>query len=128
MSYVTLDEAKKHLAVFHSADDEIIQTYIDGAESYAASFMNRQAIDGPQVCPWIVSDGCDCDSSSSSSSSSSSTSSEPTAEVPKAVKVAILLLVGDYYENRTAGIVGSIYTKLPAAAAMLHMHRVGLGV
>ena len=121
MSYVTLEEAKKHLAVLHNADDDLIQINIDAAESYAASYMNRNSIQGEQVCPWRMPDGCACDDSSSSSS-------EPSADVPTAVKQAVLLLVGEYYENRTQGVTGTIYTKLPAVEALLHFHRVGLGV
>lgn len=121
MSYVSLAEAKKHLEVFHNSDDALIQINIDAAESYAASFMNRRAITDEQECPWLVADGCVCEVSSEPSS-------EPGSVVPAAVKQAILLLVGEYFENRTQGVTGTIYTKLPAAEALLHFHRVGLGV
>ncbi|MBB1060422.1 head-tail connector protein [Marilutibacter spongiae] len=118
MSYVTLAEAKKHLLVIHDDDDEIIQQYIDAAESYAAGYMNRASIADEQECPWLFADGC----------VSSSSSSEPLGEVPAGVKQAVLLLVGEYYENRTQGVTGTIYSKMPAVESLLHQHRVGLGV
>lgn len=116
MSYVDLVLAKKHLAVTHSLDDELIQQYIDAAESYAASFMGRRAITDEQDPPW----GGDCASSSEASSSDE--------VVPAAVVQAILLLVGDSYALREASVVGTIYAKNPAAENLLHMYRVGLGV
>ncbi|MGQ4661341.1 head-tail connector protein [Lysobacter sp. F6437] len=120
MSLVTLAEAKKHLAVIHTSDDDLIQINIDAAESYAASYMGRRSLEGVQECPWIIADGCACESSSESSS-------ESEQPVPAAVKQAVLLLVGEYYENRQQGVTGTIYTKLPAVESLLHFHRVGLG-
>lgn len=119
MSYVSLEEAKRHLYVTHDQDDTLIQAYIDAAESYAASFMNRSSIDGPQECPWHVGPGCD-------DCSSEPASSEPG--VPAGVKQAVMLLIGDYYNLREAQITGTILTANPAADALLHFHRVGLGV
>lgn len=39
--------------------------------------------------------------------------------VPAPLKAALLLIVGDLYENREASIVGSIYTETPAVKALL---------
>ncbi len=36
MSYITLQQAKQHLRVDHSDEDDLIQTYIDAAEDWIA--------------------------------------------------------------------------------------------
>lgn len=113
MSYVQLADVKKFLEVIHSADDEVIQGCIDAAESYAASYMNRQAITDDQDCPWTNQDGCECDSEASSS--------EISSVVPAAVVQAIKFLAAEYYEHRIGGEVPKHVEQ------MLHMHRVGLG-
>lgn len=114
MSYVQLARAKAHLRVTHNAEDDLIQSYIDAAESYAASYMGRPSIGGPQEKPW--SDG-ELDSEASSET-----------PVPAAVAQAVLLLVGDFFNLREAQVTGTILTENPAAHALLHFHRVGLGV
>ena len=114
MSYVQLARAKAHLRVTHAAEDELIQAYIDAAESYAASYMGRPSIDGPQDKPWSPGE-VDSDSVSSET------------PVPAAVAQAILLLVGDFFALREAQVVGTL-AENPAAHALLHFHRVGLGV
>ena len=48
--------------------------------------------------------------------------------VPPDVKAAILLIIGDLYENREGLIVGAIVATNPAVQNLLHFHRVGLGV
>ena len=47
---------------------------------------------------------------------------------PPDVKAAILLIIGDLYENREGLIVGTIVSTNPAVQNLLHFHRVGLGI
>lgn len=108
MSWVTLAQARAHLEVIGTDQDAKIQLFIDAAESYAQQYMGRD------LRPWESPD----------SNSSSSVASEP----PEDVRVAILMLVADYFENRTVGVTGTIFSENPAAAQMLHFHRRGLGV
>lgn len=115
MSYVTLEEAKAHLAVIHDDDDTLIEQCIDAAESYAASYMGRAAIADAQHCPWRV--GNDCTSSSESEATT----------VPRAVVQAVLMLCADFYENRGATLDGP-KPENPLVMRLLHFHRVGLGV
>jgi hypothetical protein len=113
MSYVTLEKARKHLEVIHSADDELIQDCIDAAEDYAAQYMGRDGIyDGQD---WRRLDA------------ESESSSDPET-VPASVVRAILFLTADYYEHRTQTVVGTITSKIPSAEHMLHFYRIGLGV
>lgn len=115
MSYLTLAEAKEHLAVVHDDDDDLIQALIDAAESYAASYMGRSAITDSQECPWIG--GNDCISSSEAM---------PTT-VPAAVLHAIKILVFEFYENRGQFSAGAV-NENPTVQRLLSFHRVGLGV
>lgn len=116
MSYVTLEQAKAHLAVVHSDDDVLIQDLIDAAESYAASYMGRENIDGSQYAGWI-----------GGNDNVSSSEAAPQA-VPPAVVQAIKILVFEYYENRGQFVVGASVAENPTVARLLHFHRVGLGV
>jgi Phage QLRG family, putative DNA packaging. len=117
MSYVTLAEAKAHLLVIHNFDDTLIQQNIDAAEAYAANYMNRPAIEDNPHCTWLRNQPVPA-----------VTSSEPNDPVPKSVVQAILLLTADYWENRTATIVGTIATPNPAAENLLWFHRIGMGI
>lgn len=116
MSYLTLAEAKEHLAVVHDADDQLIEALIEAAESHAASIMGRAAITDSQECPWIG--GNDCCSSSE----------QPIAVVPAAVLQAIKMLVWEFYENRGQFVTGVSVSENPTVMRLLHFHRVGLGV
>jgi hypothetical protein len=116
MSYVTLDEAKAQLLVIHDSDDTLIQQNIDAAESYAANYMNRPRIEDNPHCTWLRNQD------------PTVTSSETPDPVPRAVVQAILLLITDYYENRTALIVGTIVSANPAVEHLLWPHRIGMGI
>lgn len=115
MSYVTLDEAKAHLLVIHSSDDDLIQQNIDAAEGYAANYMNRPNIADNPRCTWLRNQDPDV------------TSSETPDPVPKAVVQGILLLVGDYYENRTAQTTPGLVAN-QAAENLLWHYRLGMGI
>lgn len=131
MSYVTLEQAKAHLLVIHDSDDVAIQEYLDAAESYAATYMNRPAIEDNPLNPWRTNSGTVADWSRPLHCPVPAppvVSSEPNNPVPASVIQAIKLIVADYYENRTAGIVGTIYTANPAAENLLNQQRIGMGV
>lgn len=108
MSYVTLLVAKAHLAIVLSDDDALIQQCLDASESHCASLMNRAEISDtqPVATPWV----------------------SPGGTVPKAVVQAVLLYMAEFYENRAVSVIGLSVTRCPAADALLHFHRVGLGV
>jgi len=107
MSIVTLERAKAHVYATHDADDELLQHYIDAAEDYAAQFMGRESLD--ELLEEVYS--------------------EPPSEpvLPASVEQAVLLLVGDYYALREAQVTGTILVQNPAAEALLHFYRVGMG-
>ena len=115
MSYVQLNEAKAHLLVIHDSDDVLIQQNIDAAEAYAANYMNRPGIYDNPECTW------------KRNQPPGVVSSESPDPVPKSVVQGILLLVGDYYENRTAQTTGAL-TPNQAAENLLWHHRIGMGI
>ena len=47
---------------------------------------------------------------------------------PASVQAAVLLIVGDLYENREAVVTGTIVARNPTVDRLLHMYSVGLGV
>lgn len=108
MSIVTLERARAHVNATHHESDELIQHYLDAAEDYAARYMGRASLD----------DLLDLDSEQSSSDG---------PRLPASVEQAVLLLVGDYYALREAQITGTILAQNPAAEALMHFYRVGLG-
>lgn len=136
MSYVTVEQVKAHLLVIHDSDDVAIQEYLDAAESYAATYMNRPAIEDNPLNPWKRNTGTVAEWSRPINEchrhqgyyQSEVVSSEPNDPVPASVIQAIKLIVADYYENRTAGIVGTTYTQNPAAENLLWQQRIGMGI
>ena len=100
MSVITLEEAKAHLRVLESEENDLIQKYIDAAEAHVSKYLERP------LDPW-------------------NEEGDPT---PDNVKQAILLAVGDFYENREARFIGTIQTNNPAFEALLHWDRAHLGL
>lgn len=130
MSYVTLEQAKEHLMVIHDSDDNLIQDCIDAAESYAAGYMNRPAIENNPVNPWKRNTGTIAEWSLPLDRCHRVpvVSSESEDPVPVSVIQAVKLLIGDFYENRTVGVVGASYTTNPAAENLLWQQRIGMGI
>lgn len=141
MSYVTLPQAKAHLLVIHDFDDGIIQDCIDAAESYAATYMNRPAIEDNPLNPWKTNQGTiaewarplRCDYWPRQlrdvwGDPEPVVSSEPNNPVPASVVQAVKLILADYYENRSAGIVSTSYVANPAAENLLSQQRIGWGI
>lgn len=104
MTVLTLEDAKLHLRLEtgDTAEDAQLQDLIDAAVDYASQFLNRPI-------PWAGDDGTEI-------------------PLPASVRAAILLILGDLYENREGQIVGTIRADNPAVERLLHFYRVGLGV
>lgn len=95
----------KHQLRLNPSDEEEnqhLELLIGAATSHASQYLGRPI-------PWLDEDG------------------EPVP-VPDDVKMAILMLVSDLYENREAQIVGVSVTENRAVQDLLHFHRVGFGV
>ena len=101
MSIVTLAEAKLHLRVEidETAEDTLIQSYIDAAESAAAQYLNRALY-------------------------ASDVGTDATGLVmTKDIKVAVLLQVGAFYADREDLV------EMPTGSrVLLNPYRIEMGV
>lgn len=104
MAIPTLEETKLHLRLddADTAEDALVEGLIDAAVDYASKYIGRPI-------PWSDDAG------------------DPV-DVPPSVKSALLLIVGDLFENREGQFVGVSAEANPAVVNMLHFYRVGLGV
>jgi hypothetical protein len=102
MAVLTLDEIKAHLRLDGSEEDAHLTLLNEAAQDYASQYMNR-------AIPWHDDVGAE----------------QP---VPASVKAAILLTIGDLYENRESAFVGVSRSDNPTAMRLLYPYRVGLGI
>lgn len=102
MAVLTLDEIKAHLRLDGNEEDAHLTLLSEAAEDYAAQYLGRSL-------PWLDDSGA-------------------PVPVPASVRAALLLVIGDLYENREGVMVGTIAAVNPTVERLLHFHRVGLGV
>lgn len=102
MAVLTLEEIKAHLRVDGSAEDAQLTLLGEAAEDYASQYLGRSL-------PWLDDLGA-------------------PVSVPASIRAALLLVVGDLYENREGVVVGTIVAVNPTVERLLHFYRVGLGV
>lgn len=102
---VSLDRAKQHLRVDHDAEDELIQAYLESSVAYVEQYCDRQIVD-----PAPAEDEQPID---------------PNTQmlVTKDVEQAMLLLVGHWFNNREAVVIGTISTAVPLAVESLLWQR-----
>lgn len=95
---LTLAEVKIHLRVDDSSEDTLITTYITAARQYVEGYQNRIYL---------------------------STDTEVTTEAMTHLeKAACLLLIGHWYENRQAVVIGAIPSDVPfSVKALLDIRR-----
>lgn len=102
MAVLTLDEIKAHLRLDGNEEDAQLTLLSDAAEDYATQYLGRSL-------PWLDDKGA-------------------PVPVPASVRAALLLVIGDLYENREGAFVGVSRVDNPTVERLLHFHRVGLGV
>jgi len=110
MNLVSLTLARKHLRVTHPDDDAEIEAYLAAAETIVTEYLDRAVYgpvdDSPPGAPPSGDDGT-------------------AIEVTPAITAAILLLLGDLYENREADQESKGDAVLPRAVrALLAPYRV----
>tara|TARA_R110000765_G_scaffold213592_3_gene318643 strand:+ start:82 stop:426 length:345 start_codon:yes stop_codon:yes gene_type:complete len=108
---IELEDIKRHLRLDPAPDSETdpeLESMLDAAVDHASQLIGRPI-------PWEVAEG-------------SSSSSDPDFIFPPSVRAAILLIIGDLYENREGQVAGVTLDENPAVIRMLHFYRVGLGV
>ena len=89
MSVVLLVDVKRHLRVTHSSDDDLLQQLIDGAESEALQFLDRDSL--PRI-------GEDCPDECDTARVENPVSDGDT--LPAAVRLAIFVMVQIEYEGQ----------------------------
>lgn len=103
--FLELSEIKAHLRLELkpcSENDHMLAMYTESAIDYASNYIGRPI-------PWQDENDID-------------------VPVPAAVKHAILLLIGDFFENRESTVIGAISSNLGTVERLLHFHRIGMGV
>lgn len=108
---IELQDIKRHLRLDPLPDSETdpeLESMLDAAVDHASQLIGRPI-------PWEAAEG-------------SASSSEPELVFPPSVRAAILLIIGDLYENREGQVAGMTLEENPAVIRMLHFYRVGLGV
>lgn len=88
MALLTLDIVKRHLRVFHSDDDAEIGVYQAAAESIVVEYLDRVVEPEGTTLPGEGDPGYD----------------QTAIVITPAITAAILLMVGDLYENREADV------------------------
>ncbi|WP_348826654.1 head-tail connector protein [Halomonas sp. RT37] len=104
---IPLETIKIHLRLDTAPDavlDPELERLHDAAVDYASQYLGRPI-------PWD-----DEDTSSSE------------AVFPKSVEQAILILIGEFFENREQHVTGTIVQEIPTVTRLLHFYRIGLGV
>lgn len=101
---VTLNQVKNHLRLCPNDADENshLELLTQAAISHASQYLGRPV-------PWTGKDG-------------------ELVPVPSDVQAAILLIIGDLYENREGVVTGISVAVNPTVQNLLHFHRVGLGI
>lgn len=102
MAVLTLDEIKAHLRLDGSEEDAHLELLNSAAEDYATQYLGRSL-------PWLDDAGA-------------------ALPVPGGVRAALLLVIGDLYENREGVVTGTIVAVNPTVERLLHFHRIGIGV
>lgn len=99
MAIVSLTEAKMHLKVDQSSEDDLIALHIAAAEEAIENYIGR-TIPNKNLS---------------------------TPNPPKSIKAAALLIISDLYENRD-GATEIELKQNPAITRLLNPYRVGMGV
>lgn len=100
---IELALVKQHLRVDHDYDDLLIGSYISAAQSAFEVFTNRTLIAAGEQLPDPVGSAM---------------------HISKSIEQGALLLVGHWYANREAVVIGAITANVPMATTALWMpHR-----
>nr|DAW46443.1 MAG TPA: Head Tail Connector Protein [Caudoviricetes sp.] len=95
---IELSRVKLHLRVDHDEEDALIQGYLDAAQSHVEQHCDRTLVEANPTGPEQML-------------------------LTKDVEQAILLLVGHWYANREAVVVGNAPTAVPLAVDRLLWYR-----
>ena len=111
MSIVTLATAKANLRVIHNADDLLLQSLLDGAESEAKRFLNRDELPGLAYSLPLATD-------------TETAPADEAAMAPEVVTAVCLLVRAQYDETDPA----RMKAWRSAAETLLMPYRTDMGV
>jgi uncharacterized phage protein (predicted DNA packaging) len=95
---IALDLVKTHLRVDGVEEDQLIEGYVDAAIAHVEQHCDRVLVEGVPVLPDQMA-------------------------LTKDVRQAVLLLVGHWYANREAVVIGTITAEVPLAVDRLLWYR-----
>lgn len=108
MSLPTIADLKRHLRLEPEPDtaaDAELEGFLAAGIDHSEQYLQRSL-------PWL----------------DETTSPPSEVPVPASVRLAVLMIAADLYENREMQIIGTIRADNPAVARMLNLYRTGLGV
>lgn len=98
---VKISDVKQFLKIQTDEEDIILQAMIDGAVSYCETYLNRPILDDNMTV-------------------------DTEWEVPSSILIAIYLLVGTWYENRSSVSIGTTTKEIEfSTKSILQPHRFG---
>lgn len=110
MAHLSLQQVKKHLRVDDDLtyEDELIELYMQAAETKAADFIDKQIYKSVDDVPEDAKEG-------------------HYVILNSAIKAAELLLIGHWYKNRESVVDGRV-TEMPLSFSyiMRHYRRIGV--
>lgn len=96
---VNIDDVKQFLKIQDNEENIILQAMLDGAVAYCETYLNRPILDKNMT-------------------------TETEWEVPSSVLIAIYLLVGTWYENRSSVVIGTTTKEIEfSTKSILQPHR-----
>ncbi|ASN71512.1 putative head-tail connector II [uncultured Caudovirales phage] len=95
---IELSRVKLHLRVDHGEEDGLIQGYLDAAQAHVEQHCDRTLVEANPTGPEQML-------------------------LTKDVEQAMLLLVGHWYANREAVVIGTIASDVPLAVERLLWYR-----
>lgn len=96
---VNIDDVKQFLKIQDNEENIILQAMLDGAVAYCETYLNRPILDKNMT-------------------------TETEWEVPSSVVIAIYLLVGTWYENRSSVVIGTTTKEIEfSTKSILQPHR-----
>ena len=114
MSHVTVADAKSFANIYFDEKDAEVKLLVDAAEENLAQFLNRDDL----LDDDLLLNGGD----------SPAPDSPGSAELKPAVKLLVLQLFNESWQNREIQVVGTILTENPQWVRSAHMFRKNLGV
>ncbi|MGK5049612.1 head-tail connector protein [Janthinobacterium sp. GB4P2] len=112
--FLTAELAKSYQRIVGSDEDDVVDLMLSGAEGAALAYLNRQVFaDAATMAAAVVA----------------GTAGPFPMVIEDDIKVAILKIFGDMYENREDTVLGVAVARLPQGSReLLRPHRIGNGV